>query len=179
MTINRNDLLPSDWSYDYQPEITPLLDSYDGDFDEAIINKIVLWKVNRYPIIEESLLKDISSINKSDESISPTVIKILIIRLLYCHGVQLPMASTILRFRNPTLFQIIDQRVYRLLYGKKMKLPGSYNINNIQKLADLYIQYLEDLRAKCNELGIPFEKADRILWMADKRINKDETLDNY
>jgi hypothetical protein len=55
----------------------------------------------------------------------------------------------------------------------------SYNIKNIKKLANLYLQYLEDLIAECNELGIPFEKADRILWMADKRINKDEPLENY
>ena len=60
-----------------------------------------------------------------------------------------------------------------------MKLPGSYNINNLEKLVDLYLQYLKDLRTKCDELNIPFEKADRILWMADKRINKDKPLDNY
>jgi hypothetical protein len=60
-----------------------------------------------------------------------------------------------------------------------MKLPGSYNTNNLEKLADLYLQYLKDLRNKCEELNIPFERADRVLWMADKRINKDDRLDNY
>jgi hypothetical protein len=179
MTISRNDLDPNDWNYDYLPQITPMLDAYDGDFDQVIVNKVVLWKVNRYPIIDDALLKDLNRIRKADESIMPGALKTVLLKLLKCHGIQLPMASTILRFKNPTLFQIIDQRVYRLIYGKKLKLPGSYNITNCKKLADLYIQYLKDLRAKCDELDIPFEKADRILWMADKRINKDMPLDNY
>ena len=156
-----------------------MLDSYDGDFDQVILNKIVLWKVNRYPIIDDAIIEELNGIKKTDEAISPVSLKALILKLLNCHGIQLPMASTILRFKNPKLFQIIDQRVYRVIYGKKMKLPGSYNIINREKLADLYLQYLKDLRNKCDELNIPFEKADRILWMADKRINKDKRLDNY
>ena len=179
MTISRDDLEPNDWNYDYLPQITPMLDSYDGDFDQVIVNKIVLWKVNRYPIIDNAILQELNSIKKTDKSILPVALTALLLKLLNCHGIQLPMASTILRFKNPKLFQIIDQRVYRLIYGKKMKLPGFYNITNLKKLADLYLQYLKDLRTKCDELNIPFEKADRILWMADKRINKDKPLDNY
>ena len=179
MIISKDDLEPNDWSYDYLPQITPMLDSYDGDFDQVIVNKIVLWKVNRYPIINDAILEEINGIKKTDKTISLVAVKTLILKLLNCHGIQLPMASTILRFKNPKLFQIIDQRVYRVIYGKKMKLPGSYNISNREKIADLYLQYLKDLRNKCDELNIPFEKADRILWMADKRINKDKRLDNY
>lgn len=156
-----------------------MLDSYDGDFDQVIVNKIVLWKVNRYPIVHDAILQELNGIKKTDVSISPVAVKTLLLKLLSCHGIQLPMASTILRFKNPKLLQIIDQRVYRVIYGKKMKLPGSYNINNREKLADLYLQYLKDLRSKCKELSIPFEKADRVLWMTDKRINKDKRLDNY
>jgi thermostable 8-oxoguanine DNA glycosylase len=179
MIISRDDLEPNDWNYDYLPKITPMLDSYDGDFNQVTVNKIVLWKVNRYPIIDDTILEEINGIKKTDDKISSVAVKTLILKLLSCHGIQLPMASTILRFKNPKLFQIIDQRVYRVIYGKKMKLPGSYNISNREKLADLYLQYLKDLRNKCDELNIPFEKADRILWMADKRINKDKRLDNY
>ncbi len=179
MIISRDDLEQNDWNYDYLPQITPMLDSYDGDFDQVIVNKIVLWKVNRYPIIDDAILQELNDIKKTDGVISSVTVKTLLIKLLSCHGIQLPMASTILRFKNPKFFQIIDQRVYRVIYGKKMKLPGSYNINNREKLADLYLQYLKDLRTKCDELNIPFEKADRVLWMADKRINKDKRLDNY
>lgn len=179
MTISKNDLKFNDRNYDYLPQITPMLDSYDGNFDQVIVNKIVLWKVNRYAIIHDDILQQINRIKKTDVSMSPVAVKCLLLNLFTCHGIQLPMASTILRFKNPKLFQIIDQRVYRVIYGKKMKLPGSYNINNREKLANLYLQYLKDLRKKCEELSIPFDKADRILWKADKRINKHEPLDNY
>jgi thermostable 8-oxoguanine DNA glycosylase len=179
MALSRDDLQSDDWNYDYLPEITSMLDSYGGDFDQVIVNKVVLWKVNRYPIIDDAILQELNGIKKSDESVSPVVLRTLLLKLLSCHGIQLPMASTILRFKNPKLFQIIDQRVYRLIYGKKMKLPGSYNIANLEKLVDLYIQYLKTLRNQCDQLNIPFEKADRILWMADRRINKDEPLDNH
>ena len=39
-----------------------------------------------------------------------------------------------------------------------------------------YIKYLCDLSAICTDLKIPFDKSDRILFMADKRINKKENL---
>ena len=38
--------------------------------------------------------------------------------VLECKGIDLAMASTILRFRNPNVFQIIDKRAYRAVYGK-------------------------------------------------------------
>lgn len=99
--------------------------------------------------------------------------------MLGCSGVQLPMASTFLRFRNPRLFQIIDQHVYRLLTGKELSLPLSNLHSNKEKICQFYFSYLEDLKRKCNELEIPFEKADRILYKADKRMNKGVKLKNY
>lgn len=38
-------------------------------------------------------------------------------KLLMTPGIRLPMASTILRFKNPNVYQIIDQRAYRFLTG--------------------------------------------------------------
>ena len=105
--------------------------------------------------------------------------KKILIDLLGCSGVQLPMASTFLRFKNPKLFQIIDQHVYRLLTGDELSLPLSNSQSNKEKICQFYFRYLEDLEKKCKELEIPFEKADRILYKADKRINKDVKLKNF
>ena len=91
----------------------------------------------------------------------------------------MPMASTYLRFKNPDLFQIIDQRVYRVIYGKELKLPGSYNRANCEEIVSIYFQYLHDLRAKCKELDIPFSQSDRILFNVDSNINKGISLNNY
>ena len=90
-------------------------------------------------------------------------------RLLEKHqkGIQLAMASTILRFKNPSIYQIIDQRVYRFIYGKPLKYP-----NTIDEQINLYLKYLNDLREKCKD-NIPFEESDRILYSADKKFNPD------
>ncbi len=80
------------------------------------------------------------------------------------------MASTILRFRNKNIYQIIDQRAYRFLKGKNLKLKA-----NIESQIELYLSYLKKLRGKCDELNIPFENADRIFYMLDKDLNRRST----
>lgn len=90
------------------------------------------------------------------------------------------MASTILRFRNKNIYQIIDQRVYRIIYKeKKIKLTQYLNDTNKNMQIELYLQYLKDLHKVCSQFNIPFNNSDRILFMADRRINKGYKLDNY
>ncbi|MEI7901318.1 MAG: hypothetical protein WCK89_13790 [bacterium] len=177
--IAKADLIDKDQKYDYQPELTRRLDGHMEDFDQAVINDITLWKVNRYPVIGARLLADLNAIKKTATRYSRPKVQDILIRLLACRGIQLPMASTYLRFKNPRLFQIIDQRVYRAIYGKEMDLPGAYNVANRQKLAAIYFAYLCALRKSCATLGIPFEESDRILYNADKRMNKAVKLKNY
>lgn len=177
--IKKKDLVPEDNDFSYQPKLTKILDGYDEDFNEATINEITLWKVNRYPIVDNETLNSLNKIQKSDEKYDLEESKLLVKRLLECHGVQMPMASTYLRFKNPSLFQIIDQRVYRVLYGEEMKLPGSGNEKNRDKTVEIYFKYLKDLKKLCLTLEIDFEQSDRILYNADKRINKQVKLSNY
>ena len=100
--------------------------------------------------------------------------------LLKTNGVQLAMASSILRFRNPKIYQIIDQRVYRMIYeGKELKLSTYLSKKNIDNQIELYLKYLSDLTKVCSDLNIEFEKSDRILFMADRRLNKKHKLKNY
>ena len=178
-TISQTDLLDRDRVYAYQRELTQRLDGHTGDFDQTVLNEITLWKVNRYPVIDSGVISQLNEIKKTDRAYNEKIVRDLLNRLLACRGVQLPMASTYLRFKNPSLFQIIDQRVYRVLYGKVMVLPGAYNAVNRMKLVDIYFDYLREIRTRCETLGIPFEEADRILYNADKRINKATRLKNY
>ena len=177
--ILKNDLATTDSRFDYQPVLTKNLDDHAGDFNQALINEITLWKVNRYPLISSDIFADLNQIKKTDRRFNRLKVKNLLLRLFACHGVQLPMASTYLRFKNPALFQIIDQRVYRAIYGKELDLPGAYNTANQKRLVTIYFAYLCALRKKCTELGIPFDQSDRILFNADKRINKGQKLNNY
>ena len=177
--VTKGDVRPEDYESAYQEDLTKRLDAEDGDFDQAIINEITLWKVSRYPIIKPEILAELNEIKRTDTSFDEEKVRKLIIGLLECNGVQMPMASTYLRFKNPDLFQIIDQRVYRVIYGDILKLPGSYNPTNREKIVSIYFKYLRDLRTKCKELDIPFSQSDRILFNTDSRVNKKVTLQNY
>jgi len=169
----------TDCEFNYQEELTKFLDSFDGDFDNDHINKITLWKVNRFPRLPEDVMKGFASIKDAKLPNNKEEITDFLLRLLDCHGVQLPMASTYLRFCNPLTFQLIDQRVYRLIYGKEMKLPYNTSRKNKLEMIEIYFQYLNDLANACEKKGVPFNIADRVFYMADKRINKASKLKNY
>lgn len=170
----------SDNEYQYQEELTNKLDKTIDLFDQNIINEIVLWKVNRYAALTDEILNLINTISPDDKELDKSLTRNILGKLLKCSGIQLPMASTILRFKNPKIYQIIDQRVYRIITpGNKLKLKSFQNEKNIQESIDLYLDYLDRLRSICNELSIPFEQSDRILYEADKRVNMKATLDNY
>lgn len=176
-TIDNSELEESDLNIDafiYQPELTKKLDALSGNFDQDIINEIVLWKVNRYVGLSESAIELLNKIDIQSREIDEVFTRSILNALLNSKGIRLPMASTILRFKNPDVYQIIDQRVYRFLYGHTVKYPRKQN-----EISTLYIDYLRDLKLKCEEHSIPFRYADRILYLADKRLNKDTRLDNY
>ncbi|SFN13982.1 hypothetical protein SAMN05421741_101277 [Paenimyroides ummariense] len=158
--------------YKFQPELTSILDNINVDFDQSIINQIVLWKVNRYSQLDKSTLLLLNQVDKHDLILNADLTEKILRNLLSTKGVQLAMASTILRFKNPNIYQIIDQRVYRLIYGKIM--PKYFSSIDIQ--IELYLGYLEKLREVCNHKQIDFILADRILYDLDKKYNKDEKI---
>ncbi len=156
------ELLPYEKHYNYQPELTEKLDKMEGSFSQEMINEIVLWKVNRYvKMTDETLLmlNKIDRLNNDEE-------KELFTMMLNTDGIDIPMMSTILRFRNPERYQIIDQRAYRVLYGEEYHKPTA-----IDKKIELYCAYLKELRAFCKRNKIPFSKADRIMYEFDKKEN--------
>jgi hypothetical protein len=173
-------IVQEDEKYDYQNYLTEKLDNTSFPFNQKIINEIVLWKVNRYANIDNDTLKSLNDICPTSQKLDVEKTKIVLTKLIQKKGIRLPMASTILRFKNKYIYQIIDQRAYRIIYeNKKLKLKKDSNDSNIEDNINLYIQYLNDLKIVCEKLEIPFEKSDRILYMADKRINKNIPLDNY
>lgn len=154
--------------YNFQPELTEKLDLISSDFDQEIVNQIVLWKVNRYAEIDNETLSLINTIDRNESNINESLTTNILEKLLSTKGVKLAMASTILRFKNPKIYQIIDQRVYRLIYGKNIPIYFS----NIDKQVSLYLEYLKQLKIICKEKNINFEQSDRILYQIDKDENK-------
>lgn len=156
--------------YNYNKELTEELDDLDPQNpSKEMLFKIVLWKLNRYPYISDDLiedLKDISDLEKHRDA-SKTIGK-----LLKTRGIRLPMASAILRFLNPDVFQIIDDRAYRTLQPgsrkypeKPQKITGKY----IQESTKIYFEYLDKIReiSESAPACFPFKKADRILYQLD------------
>ena len=181
-TVFDNDfyIVQTDQEFEYQTDLTAKLDKITASFDQQIINEIVLWKVNRYASLDNDTLNLLNDIDPKATKLDSEKTREILKTLIKKKGIQLAMASTILRFRNKNIYQIIDQRVYRIIYkDKKIKLKTHPNDKNLNEQIDLYFQYLKDLTDVCKNLKIPFDKPDRILFMADKRINKVIPLDNY
>lgn len=126
--------------YNYQPRLTAKLDELNKDFDQEIINQIVLWKVNRFAEIDNETLILINSITQDSENLNENLTTEILENLLTTNGIQLAMASTILRFKNPKIYQIIDQRVYRIIYGET--LPKYFS--SVEKQISLYLKYIND-----------------------------------
>lgn len=151
----------------YQPKLTPHLDDYDDDFNASIVNEIILWKVNRYAELSITTMNLLNSISRYDTELDPILTAKVLTALLETKGIRLPMASTFLRFKNPNLYQIIDQRVYRFVYkGNTVKYP-----TKVSDQVSFYLQYLEHLRRACCDVDVPFCEADLIFYMADKHMN--------
>ncbi|OII59456.1 hypothetical protein BIW19_00170 [Pseudomonas putida] len=92
-------------------------------------------------------------------------------KLLSSPGIRLPMASTILRFLNPNVFQIIDDRVFRVLLPGHRRYPnkpvnGGKLDNYIKTSIDTYFNYLDAMHEVASE-KLPFHLADRILYQLD------------
>ncbi len=154
--------------YKYQPQLTPKLDALrDADIDQAIVNEIILWKVDRYAVVGGQLLKQVNSLKRLQHGKhrdAQTVLE----SLLRVDGVDLPMASTFLRFRNRQAFQIIDGHAYRAVYGSRYPLhPGSAASRKVT----VYFKYLDELIKLCQVKRLPFETIDRLLYQFDKMMN--------
>ena len=173
ITPNENDL--DILIFKYQVELTKKLDNINSDFNQEILNEIILWKVNRYAKFNEETINLLNKINRNDENPNQNLTGDILLNLLNQKGVRLAMASTILRFKNPKVYQIIDQRVYRFIYGKELE----YSETNLNLQIVIYIDYLEKLKEVCEKYQIKFEDADRILYKMDKEYNKDLKLKGY
>ena len=69
ITIDNPEFSLSEEEYKYQEELTTELDSFVGDFDQNLINKIVLWKINRYAKLNEDTINLINSISLEENEI--------------------------------------------------------------------------------------------------------------
>jgi hypothetical protein len=171
--LNSSIVEDSEQNFNHQKHLTGILDEFSNSYNQNVLNEIVLWKVNRYVEFSEESIILINKVDKKSRVIDKDLTSKILVALLKTKGIRLPMASTILRFKNPNIYQIIDQRVYRIIYGEHYNSNFmKENENSIKKQIDLYLEYLKTLKIKCNQINIDFKDADRILYEADKILNK-------
>jgi len=154
--------------YRFQPALTESLDALGPQpFTQEIVNEIVLWKLDRYVKLSPDALAALNSVTafppESHRSAGDTLAILLGER-----GVDLPMASTFLRFRNRKASQIIDRHAYRAVYGQDYPLYSTST--DILKIK-LYFSYLDDLFALAESKNVAFELLDRVLFIFDKQVN--------
>ena len=159
--------------YVYQKDLTEKLDKLKESFTQETINEIVLWKVNRYVKMTDAALNLVNKNGDTDSEIDIELTKEVLRKLLALKGVRIALASTILRFKNPTVYQIIDQRVYRFIHPSGAELKNS---TDIEETILMYLEYLDRLKKTCSKFKISFKESDRILYLMDKRFNKEQKL---
>jgi hypothetical protein len=170
-------------NYSYQKILTKILDektkNLDTKVDQNYLNEIVLWKVNRYAAFNDETILLLNRIKEENaEEINTELTKEVLSSLLKTPGVQLPMASTILRFMNPKIYQIYDQRVGRFIDFENPHggIQSAKNEALVAKTVDFYLGYLQRLQDISKEKNVEFELLDRVLYIADKEKNKDIAL---
>ena len=158
--------------YSYNPDLTAKLDKLDLEgLNREQLYEIVLWKLNRFPVISDELIGQLKSLGRyqnGDHKNAEALLK----ELLQCRGIALPMASTILRFANPKVFQIIDDRAFRVLTdgsGSYPSKPPCVTEGYLQKSCEIYFDYLDKLCRLQGE-NFPFENMDRILYQLDIKL---------
>nr|WP_314571907.1 hypothetical protein [uncultured Pseudomonas sp.] len=160
--------------YRYQLQLTAKLDALiPKDFDQETLLEIVLWKLNRFPRVEPALLEELKVVADFKPKTHRQAEELLR-KLLASPGIRLPMASTILRFLNPEVFQIIDDRAYRMLRPNEPLYPSKpANGNNLagylKNSIRIYFEYLDAMHAIVSD-RLPFHLADRILYQLDIKL---------
>jgi thermostable 8-oxoguanine DNA glycosylase len=127
----------------------------------------VLWKVNRYARLPQDVRDALYALRR----LSPNEHRKaegLLLNLLRYDGVDLPMASTFLRFQNAEVFQIIDRHAYRAATGKPYPL---YSATHTKTKVSTYFTYLDALRSLALSSSVAFRDLDWILYVFDKEHN--------
>lgn len=168
---NPPELVASLDDYSYQPKLTARLDaiSSDTDISRETAYEIVLWKLDRFVDFSDGLLDEINSVASLSAQHRGEARPVLR-SLLKTPGIRLPMASTILRFRNPLCFQIIDERAYRQALPKGEAYPAKPQALTdgwLSRSENIYFGYLDRLDEIARDSGVEFKHLDRALYQAD------------
>ncbi len=138
------------------------------DINRGDLRRVALWKINRVLEISKETIKKLNKLASMKEvSIDDPFVKDLIGDLLDSDGVDLPMASTILKFVRPDIFPIIDVRAYRALTGRR----PYFRDWSLSSKYTRYVEYTKRLKEIAKKRGKLLEKIDEQLYEFDREHN--------
>ncbi len=185
--------------FDYLPELTDELDKlHNKDLKISDIYTITLWKIYRYPKVNEEIIKELNSLRKLKQ-FNENRTRAILNLMLHTQGIGLAMASTYLRFTNPKIYPIIDTRALRAAFDYERTNDKEKTISDHRKSEslyeqqiDLYIKYVNKLmefsKTDYHGLKIDFENLDRFLYdidddakfaLGDKEPFNEENITNW
>jgi hypothetical protein len=140
-------------------------------FTQQRINEIVLWKHNRYVAASGEVLKGLNAARTLQPGKHRDARDLLRL-LLKLRSCDLAVASTLLRFANPAVFQIMDRHAYRAVYGTDYPfIPSAHSKKKTEEKIETYFRYLDDVRELCETKKLQFHNADRVLYVFDRHFN--------
>jgi len=153
--------------FDYEKDETAALKKLSAsktELDDALLNRIKLWKIGRTLDISDSVYKKLERLrNKNELEIDSPLSKEVMEALVDQHGVGYPLASAFMKFLRPEIFPIIDVRAYRASYGITLD-QYSYSWN-------MYVDYTKRLKwihGLPSHHKLKFEQIDERLYSLDK-----------
>ena len=175
---NNPRLILENYTYDKGEDIYTRLDSIkEDDVVELnnILNKIVLWKINRTVVVSDETLialnkvRDIKNLADVINGNRKEEVERLLSNLINSKGVRLAMASTFLHFFNPDIFPIFDQRAYRVVNEKDYQAPTALAPESDAKLNMEYLKKCDQyFKTELSGKGIRFSEIDKYLYQLDK-----------
>ena len=120
------------------------------------------WKSTRptkhYESNDDKLVREVSKIafTTKNEELRIKVLKIL-------NGCNYPLASTILHFKFPNRYTIIDYRVLWSLQGIKRPIKYSY---------ELWNNYVKEIRSLAKQYKVSIRTLDKALWKYSEKKNR-------
>ena len=138
-------------------EIFKIVEQEEGSLSRNTIIKILKWKSPRplrfYNKNEEVYIKNITQLSFKEKN---DKLKIHILTAL--KGVNYPSASSILMFKNPDFYPVLDIRVWKQLYKNNLVSVNPRGIGFTLDQWDSYVKIIRSLSRKYNTTAREIEK---------------------
>lgn len=147
-------------------------DDHDGGWSRENLYRVVLSELGRFPKIDEKLFIDLAAAAKLTPGKHRDG-KDIFCRLLSCENVGFTIATAILKFLNPEVFQTLNAHSGQVVMGDSLP-PSRFSMDDyssyIEAASEYYFKYLDKLHELTGD-ELEFRNADILLGQVDKLMS--------